>query len=320
MTQPSIEAPPGNRVSTDDSELPIGDVRHWGRITTTAACVVLILFAGYSLSRNERFEWHIFGHYLFDDSILRGLRLTLALTGTILGLSIVLSTIIALARLSSVRIVSGLATAYVWFFRSIPGLVQVLIWFNLGALYPRLSIGTPWGTTFASVSATTAITPWVAAIVGFTLTEAAFMSEIIRAGIISVDRGQIQASEALGMSPLLTFRRIVAPQAIRFVIPPTVGQAIVLVKSTALVSFIGLSDLLYTTQRIYAINQQTIPLLLVATFWYIVVSLGLSVIQFYLERHFGRAYSRRSRRTWRSRGPGRDTARVDFDVWTATPK
>jgi polar amino acid transport system permease protein len=200
-------------------------------------------------------------------------------------------------RLSLNPLVSSASWLYIWFFRGTPVLVQILFWFNVAALYPSFSIGIPFGPQFAEVDLTTLITPFVAGMLALGLNEGAYMAEIVRAGIISVDEGQTEAAQSLGMGRLLTMRRIVLPQAMRVIIPPTGNETISMLKTTSLVSAIAVTDLLYTTQIIYARTYQTIPLLIVASIWYLIVTTVLSIGQYYLERHFGRGVSRQRRET-----------------------
>jgi polar amino acid transport system permease protein len=195
-------------------------------------------------------------------------------------------------RLSPNPLVGGASWVYIWFFRGTPVLVQLLFWNFVGALYPKISIGIPFGPEFFSFSANTAITPFVAAILGLGLNEGAYMAEIVRAGILSVDEGQTDAAHALGMTRLQTMRRIVLPQAMRVIIPPTGNETISMLKTTSLVSVIAVTDLLYSVELIYAVNYRTIPLLIVASIWYLIVTTVLSFGQYYLERYFGRGAAR----------------------------
>jgi polar amino acid transport system permease protein len=170
--------------------------------------------------------------------------------------------------------------------------VQLLFWNFIAALYPKIGIGIPFGPEFFSIDANKAITPFVAAILGLGLNEGAYMSEIVRAGILSVDEGQTDAAHALGMTRLQAMRRIVLPQAMRIIIPPTGNETISMLKTSSLVSVIAYTELLYTVQLIYAQNYKQIPLLLVASLWYLLVTTLLSIGQYYLERRFGRGSSR----------------------------
>ena len=171
-------------------------------------------------------------------------------------------------------------------------LVQLLFWQFISALYPRISLGIPFGPELLHGDANTLITPFTAAILGLGLNEGAYMAEIVRAGIISVDEGQTDAGQALGMTRLQTMRRIVLPQAMRVIIPPTGNETISMLKTSSLVSVIAYAELLYSVQLIYSVNFKQIPLLLVASIWYLIFTSVLSVGQYYIERHFGRGSSR----------------------------
>jgi polar amino acid transport system permease protein len=266
----------------------------------------LLVVAVHSVATNPRFGWGTVGHYLFSSRILHGLLVTLELTAVSMVIGIVLGVILAVMRLSPNPLVAGVSGFYIWFFRGTPVLVQILFWSFISALYPQISIGIPFGgPEFAHGSANSIITPFLAAILALGLNEAAYMAEIVRAGIISVDEGQTEASSALGMTRLQTMRRIVLPQAMRVIIPPTGNETISMLKTTSLVSVIAYPELLYSAQLIYAVNYQQIPLLLTASIWYLVVTSVLSVAQFFIERHFGRGSSRERPdtllgRAWRS--------------------
>jgi polar amino acid transport system permease protein len=209
-------------------------------------------------------------------------------------------------RLSPNPLVAGASGFYIWFFRGTPVLVQILFWSFISALYPKISLGIPFGgPEFVHANANTLITPFLAAILALGLNEAAYMAEIVRAGIISVDEGQNDAASALGMTRLQTMRRIVLPQAMRVIIPPTGNETISMLKTTSLVSVIAYPELLYSAQLIYAVNYLQIPLLLTASIWYLVVTTILSIGQYYIERHYGRGASSRGQRAtllqrWRS--------------------
>jgi polar amino acid transport system permease protein len=191
-------------------------------------------------------------------------------------------------RLSVNPLLRGVAAFYVWLFRGTPVLVQLLFWNFMSALYPVLSIGIPFGPQLGHVSANALITPFVASALGLGLNEAAYMSEIVRGGVVSVDEGQLDAARALGMSRFHMMRRIVLPQAMRLIIPPTGNEVISMLKTSSLVSVIAYTELLYSAQLIYASTYQEIPLLIVASIWYLTVTTILTVGQHRLERHFNR--------------------------------
>ncbi len=195
-------------------------------------------------------------------------------------------------RLSVNPLVSGASWLYIWLFRGTPVLVQILFWGYISALYPRLSLGIPLGPQFVHFTANSVISPFVAGMLALGLNEGAYMAEIVRAGIISVEEGQTEAAQSLGMTRLQTMRRIVLPQAMRVIVPPTGNETISMLKTTSLVSVIAVTDLLYSVQLIYAVNYRTIPLLIVASIWYLIVTTLLSFGQYYLERYFGRGTAR----------------------------
>jgi polar amino acid transport system permease protein len=210
-----------------------------------------------------------------------------------MAVGVALGVLLAVMRLSPNPLVSGVSWLYVWFFRATPVLVQLLFWFNIAAIYPRISLGIPFvGVEFVHGSANAVITSFVAALLGLGLNEGAYMAEIVRAGIISVGEGQTEAAKSLGMSRLQIMRRIVLPQAMRVIIPPTGNETISMLKSSALVSVIAFTELLLASENIYAVNYKPIQLLIVASFWYAVMTSILYIGQYYLERHYARGAAR----------------------------
>jgi polar amino acid transport system permease protein len=273
-------------------EIQAVPVRHYGQ--WIAAGVVALIAASLirSVVTNPRFEWGIVGDYLFDRRVLDGLVLTLELTVLAMLIGIALGVILALMRLSPNRLLSSSSWVYIWFFRGTPLLVQILFLNFIGALYPTIDLGIPFGPSFLHLNANTLITPFAAGLLALGLNEGAYMSEIVRAGIISVDEGQTDAAKSLGMTRLQTMRRVVLPQAMRVIIPPTGNETISMLKNSSLVSVIGVAELLYAVQLIYAVNYRTIPLLIVASIWYLAATTVLSIGQYYLERHYGRGTTR----------------------------
>ena len=276
-------------------------VRHpWRWVVAVVLLVLLAMFVhGFFFAKikrggslQTRFGWEIVGHYFTSSQVLKGLVMTVELTVLAMIIGIVGGIILAVMRLSVNPIVRWVAWVYIWFFRGTPLLVQLLFWYLLAYAFPRLSLGIPFGPEFFSFSANNLITPFIAGLVGLGLNEAAYMAEIVRAGILSVDEGQFEAAQSLGMSRLLTMRRVVLPQAMRVIIPPTGNEVISMLKNTSLASVITVTELLYTVQLIYAATYQTIPMLVVASLWYIIVTTVLTIGQFYVERFFGRGSSR----------------------------
>ena len=270
------------------TDLPVVPVRHPGR--WIGAAVVLVLFAMFVhwLVATDGLRWDIVGQYLFDSSIEHAAWHTVELTVLAMVIGIVLGVVLAVMRLSPNPIMSGAAWAYVWFFRGTPVLVQVLFWFNLPAVMKSLSLGVPFGPSWFHTDPKTLITQFGAAVLGLGLNEAAYMSEIARAGILSVDEGQTEAAQALGMTRLQTMQRIVLPQAMRVIIPPTGNETISMLKTTSIVLVIGYLELTATAQVIGARTFQVIPLYLTVSIWYIAMTSVLYVGQYYLERHFAR--------------------------------
>ena len=267
-------------------------VRHPGR--WVAAAIILVVAASLirSAATNPHFEWSVVGHYLTDQRVLEGLRVTLELTVIAMAIGVALGVLLAVMRLSPNPLVSGASWTYIWFFRGTPVIVQLLFWYYISALYPKLGLGIPFGPSFVHPNVNSLIKPFVAAILGLGLNEGAYMAEIVRAGIISVDEGQTEAAQSLGMSRLQTMRRIVIPQAMRVIIPPTGNETISMLKTTSLVIVIAVGDLLTTVSNIYSTNFKTIPLLIVASIWYLICTSVLYVGQYYLERYYARGATR----------------------------
>jgi polar amino acid transport system permease protein len=253
---------------------------------------VVVVALGRSVATNHRFYWSIVGDWFFTSRVLHGLLVTLELTVIAMAIGIVLGTVLAVMRLSPNPLVSAASWAYIWFFRGTPVLVQLLFWFFIAALYPTIALGIPFGPQFIHIDANSAITAFTAAILGLGLNEAAYMSEIVRAGILSVDEGQTQAAQSLGMTRMQTMRRIVLPQAMRVIIPPTGNETISMLKTSSLASVITVGELLFAVQQIYDVNYRTIPLLIVASIWYLIVTTVLSIGQYYIERYYGRGAAR----------------------------
>ena len=263
-------------------------VRHPWRWVAMIIVVILAAMFVNMLITNPLFEWDVVAQYFTSSTILSGVKSTIILTIVAMAVGIILGTLLAIMRLSPNPILSTGSWLYIWFFRGTPVLVQLIFWFNLAALIPEISIGIPFGPIFISAETNEVITPFVAAVLGLGLNEAAYMAEISRAGIQSVSEGQTEAATALGMRRSLTLRRIVLPQAMRVIIPPTGNETIGMLKTTSLVSIVTLPELLYSAQMIYTRTYETIPLLIVASGWYLILTSILTVGQYYIERYFGR--------------------------------
>ncbi|GAB3707594.1 amino acid ABC transporter permease [Mariniluteicoccus flavus] len=260
----------------------------WGQWVARAVVAVAALLIIKLLVTNPRFEWDVVWSWFRAPSIAKALWTTLWLSAVAMVLGLILGVVFAIARMSSNRLLSSVAGLYIWFFRGTPLLVQLIFWFNLAALIPRFNFGIPFGPTLWSVQTNQLITPLTAAILGLGLNEGAYMAEIIRGGLLGVDQGQKDAARAFGMDERRALRRVILPQAMRSIIPPTGNQLISMVKATSMVSVIAMADLLYTVQSVYNRTFQTIPLLLVAVVWYLIVTSILNVIQSFIEDYYAR--------------------------------
>ncbi|WP_280399750.1 amino acid ABC transporter permease [Nocardia carnea] len=264
---------------------------HPWRIATSILVVVAALLLMRFAATNPKFEWPTVAEYLFDPSVLRGLWMTLALTAICMTAGCLLGVLVAAGQLSEVTVARAVSKLFVTVFRGVPPLVQLIFWFNLAYLVPSVELSIPGIGVVFSGATNTFMTPFVAAIIGLSLHEAAYMAEIIRAGILSVDQGQTDAGKAMGFTSGRAFRRIVLPQAMRVIIPPTGSQLIGLLKGTSLVSVIGMTDLLLSVQLIYNRNYEVVPLLVVSVFWYLAVVTLLSAVQRRIEIRFGQGHA-----------------------------
>jgi polar amino acid transport system permease protein len=287
-----VSSPEATETEGRPEEIRAVPVRHVGRWIAAAVVLVVAVSLVRSAATDPHFEWSVVGEYLLDPRVLAGLRITIELTVIAMVIGILLGVVLAIMRLSPNPLVSGGSWLYIWFFRGTPVLVQLLFWYNIAALYPKIGIGIPFGPSLVHPDANTLIKPFTAAILGLGLNEGAYMAEIVRAGMISVDEGQTDAAHSLGMTRLQTLRRIVMPQAMRVIIPPTGNETISMLKTSSLASVIAVAELLYAVQNIYSTNFKTIPLLIVASIWYIVCTSVLYVGQYYLERYYGRGATR----------------------------
>jgi len=294
--QPSV---PGTRepATASGDSIPVVPLKHPVRLVLAVVLILVALSAAWDVAVNQRYHWDVVVSYLLAPQILAGAGLTLVLTVVSMTVGIALGTVLAIMRLSDNPILSTISRAYIWFFRGTPLLVQLIFWYNIAALYPVIAFGLPFGGPSVVLgSANVLISPLGAALLGLSLNEAAYMAEIIRGGIGSVDKGQYDAARALGMSGGKLMNRVILPQAMRVVLPPTGNQVISMLKGTSLVSVLAISDLLYSAQIIYANNYQTIPLLIVASLWYLLMTTVLSFFQNKLERRYGRGFDSAPRR------------------------
>ncbi|MDR6416609.1 amino acid ABC transporter permease [Pseudarthrobacter sulfonivorans] len=281
---------PGSRApATDYSGYPLVASKHPWRWVGTAAVALGVVAIAWSLATNPRWEWGVVAQWFTAQSVVNGLLETLKLTAISGLLGFVLGFILALMRLSASPLLVSVSWTFSWIFRSTPLLVQMLLWYNLGYLYEKISLGIPFtDVRFFEVQTTTLISQFAAAVLGLTLNQAAYSAEIIRGGILSVDQGQLEAAAALGIPAWRRSTRIVLPQAMRAILPTAFNEIIGLVKGTSIVYVLAYSELFYTVQVIYNRTQQVLPLLLVATLWYVVITSVLSVFQYYIERHYSK--------------------------------
>jgi len=282
--------------------MKIVPVRHPGRWVASAVILVLaamlintMFFSHVTRGgvREGRYQWGVVGKYLFAAPIFRGIVVTLELTVIAMVVGIVFGIVLAVMRLSPNWLLSGSAWIYIWFFRGTPVLVQIIFWYEgISYLYPHLGFGIPFATPFVNVNANVLVTSFTAGALGLSFNEGAYMAEIVRAGIISVDEGQTEAAQSLGMAKFQTMRRIVLPQAMRVIIPPTGNETISMLKTTSLVYAIALADLFTAATNISNTNYEVVPLLLVASLWYLFFTSLLTIGQYYVERYYARGSTR----------------------------
>jgi len=255
-------------------------------------CALVAFGVARTLLVNENYQWGVVAQYFTAPMVLRGLVMTVVLTFLTMFFGTVLGMLFAVLRVSPVRPVRILAGAYITFFRGTPVLVQLIFWFNLAALYPHLAIGIPFTDVSQDIDVNRLMSAMTAAVAGLSLNVGAYLAEIFRGGFAGVDKGQIEAADSLGMSRMTKLRRIIIPQAMPTIVPATGNQFIGMFKETSLVSVLGVAELLQSVQLIYARTYQTIPLLIVACLWYLVMTLALSYPQALIEKKFSRTRAR----------------------------
>ena len=267
--------------------------RHWGQRIVAALLIALVALAIYTVSSSRHVSWSTIPQYLFDETILDGIRLTILFTVLSMLISILAGAVLATMRLSSNPILSGFSSLYIWFFRGTPLLVQIIFWFNIQLFIPSIDLG------FVQFDTNVVVTAFVAALLALSLNEAAYMAEIIRGGLLAIEEGQSEAAKALGYTPSQAMLRIIFPQALRIIIPPIGNQTISMLKTTSLVSVVAAQDLLTRAQNIYARNFLIIELLIVASLWYLVMTTVASALQSVIEHRLSRA-SRQPAAPWRA--------------------
>jgi polar amino acid transport system permease protein len=262
----------------------------------TVAAVVLVVITAlflYGAATNPTYGWPDFARYLFDWRVIEAARNTLLLTVFSMLGAVVLGVLLAVMRLSPNRVLQSSAWVYLWIFRGTPVYVQLVFWGLFSTIYKEIRLGIPFGPTFATFSTDSVLTVFQLAVIGLALNEAAYMAEIVRAGLSSVENGQGEAATALGLSWWQTMSRIVLPQAMRVIIPPTGNEVISMLKTTSLVTAVPYSLELYTRTRDIASDTfNPIPMLLVASAWYLLFTSLLMVGQYYLERRFAHGTTR----------------------------
>lgn len=267
-------------------------VRHPGRWATVVVIGVLAAQFLHLALTSQNLHWDVVGQIFTYQTVIHGLSLTLLLTVLAMAIGIIGGILLAIMRLSHNPVLSSTSWVYVWVFRGTPVLVQLFFWNFLGAIIPTVGLGIPFGTTFVQWNYNDLVGLLTAAALGLGLNEAAYFSEIVRAGILSVDEGQGEAASSLGLTRAQTLRRIVLPQAMRVIIPPAGNETISMLKTTALVSAISLEDLTRAALDIGNRTLYVIPALIAASLWYLAFTSILSIGQYYVERHFARGSNR----------------------------
>ncbi len=270
------------------------------------AFIVLVIAASIvrAVITNPNFQWGVVGDYLFDSRIIHGAIAVLYITVLGMVIGVVLGVILAIMRLSPNPVLKTASWLYIFFFRGTPLLVQLVMWFNIKALFPTIDLGVPFGPSFIHADPNTVITVFGATLLALATNEGAYMAEIVRAGIISVPEGQSEAASSLGLTRLQTMRRVVLPQAMRVILPPTGNETISMLKNASIASVIGFADLYFQASDIYAQNYQTIPLLIVTCIWYLALTSIAYVGQYFLERRVGQGFSRSERAAMKDRWLG----------------
>ena len=276
--------------------VPVRHPGRWVAAIVVGAIAAYIFYTVVTAIQNDHTAqgsgWAAVGHYLFNTLIFKGILVTLELTVLAMAIGIVLGVILAVMRLSPNPVMSWVSWLYIWFFRGTPVLVQIFFWFNLNLVLKSIDIGIPFTSFWLHANTNSLIPPFMAALLGLGFNEAAYMAEIVRAGIISVEHGQTEAAQALGMNRGLVMRRIVLPQAMRVIIAPTGNETISMLKTTSLAFTASVTELFTRQQQIATATYDVLELLIVASIWYLVMTSILTVGQFYIERHFGRGSSR----------------------------
>jgi polar amino acid transport system permease protein len=283
---------PGSQAGLRPEAIKAIPVRHPWRWVSTVVVIAIVAEVAYIFVTAPNMNWGIVQHFLFGPLILQGIVVTLELTVLAMVIGVVLGIVLAVMRLSPNPVVAWVSWFYIWFFRGTPVLVQIFFWYNLASILPHISLGIPGGLVLFHASTNDLISPFTAAMLGLGLNEAAYMAEIVRAGLISVEHGQTEAAQALGMTRLLLMRRIVLPQAMRVIVPPTGNETISMLKTSSLAFVATVPELFTRQEQISNANFDVIELAIVASLWYLAMTSVLTVGQYYVERYFARGAQR----------------------------
>ncbi|MGJ0204017.1 ABC transporter permease subunit [Leucobacter sp. gxy201] len=299
MSNPSVEGAeqtaPRPRANSEPEAIEAIRLRHpWRTVFATVLVIAAALFIYDAAVNRPVYSWDIVAQYLFDVRVISAIGYTLQLTIYSMVIAIVLGVTLAIMRLSPNPVVRSIAWVYLWVFRGTPVYVQLVFWGLVPVIYKTIDIGIPFTEAMFSLTTKDFLSYFVLAIIGLALNEAAYMAEIVRAGLLSVDKGQDEAAIALGLGWWHTMTRVILPQAMRVIIPPTGNEVISMLKTTSLVTAVPFTLELYTrTRDIAAVTYKPVPMLIVASVWYLVITSILMVGQYYLERHFARGVSQR---------------------------
>ncbi|MGA1837266.1 amino acid ABC transporter permease [Herbiconiux sp. 11R-BC] len=281
MTAP-VQSPP---LLMRETKLNVVPVRHWGRGVLAVVVAIILVAVVAGLWTNPNIQWPVVWQFLFSPAILKGLGTTLAISAVAMVIALVLSVIIAVMRISPSRIVSGFAAGYVFLFRGIPMIVLLIFVGNLGLFFKNFALGIPFtDIVFWSVPVKDVMTPFLASVIGLSVAGSGYMAEIVRGGLLSINRGQHEAAKALGLNGTRTLRYIVLPQAMKVLLPPMGNEFISMLKASAIVSVIAGGDLLTVALGISGVNFRTIEMLIVATIWYLLVITVLTIVQHFVEK------------------------------------
>src|ERR1700712_5490200 len=286
MLSASNDLPSDGVIEADSAQLEYVRRRHWGRYIASAVILAIVVYIGLAFAHGQ-IAWRYVARFLTAKSILTGLVNTIVMTVLAMALGVALGVITAIMRLSTNPVLQTVAQAYVWFFRGTPVILQLLLWFNLALVFPHMGIPGVFELRTVDV-----MTPFLAALLGLGINQGAYTSEVVRAGLLSVDSGQYEAAKAIGMPRLQALRRVILPQAMRVIVPPIGNELIGMVKLTSLASVIQYAEMLHNAENIYYANARVIELLMVAGLWYILIVSALTPLQMLLERRFARGMAR----------------------------